>query len=204
VDRAVRTLSSDDIGFAPVLIDLALSQVDMLRACGRLRKATDAPIILIDVGADAESRIRGLEAGADDCLARPYKLRELVARIYALSRHQLRLGAVSACLSYPEPAIRYLFSADRRLLVDPRAREVAVDGATIALTRKEFDLLFLLSTNPGVAVSRERIIFEVWNEGAVYANHTLSVHVASLRGKLGVPGLIETVRGVGYRLAAAA
>jgi DNA-binding response OmpR family regulator len=98
----------------------------------------------------------------------------------------------------PEPAEEPLRLG--RVVIEPATRRVTVDGAPIALTRKEFDLLALLAQRPGVVFRREQIISEVWRTAWEGTGRTLEVHVASLRSKLRTPAMIETVRGVGYRL----
>ncbi|NUU23272.1 MAG: winged helix-turn-helix transcriptional regulator, partial [Streptomycetaceae bacterium] len=90
--------------------------------------------------------------------------------------------------------------ARRALVVDPDARRVTVEGAEVVLTRKEFDLLALLAQRPGVVFRREQIMSEVWRTSWAGSGRTLEVHVASLRAKLGNPRIVETVRGVGYRI----
>jgi DNA-binding response OmpR family regulator len=144
--------------------------------------------------ADLNARIHGLHLGADDYLVKPYDLRELMARIHAVARR----AAVPRDTPPTDPAPTLVVHG---VQVDLAGRAVRVDGREIPLTRKEFDVLALLARRPGVVFRREQILAEVW--GAAGSPHTLDVHVASLRAKAGVPGLVETVRGVGYRLGAA-
>ncbi|MFF3246185.1 response regulator transcription factor [Streptomyces sp. NPDC002870] len=181
--------------FAVVLLDLGLPDQDGYQVCGKIRKLTSTPVIMVTARADVRSRIHGLNLGADDYVVKPYDTGELLARIHAVSRrnaagddgagaaseHGLRLGPVTIELS---------------------TRRVSVDGAPVQLTRKEFDLLALLAQRPGVVFRREQIISEVWRTSWEGTGRTLEVHVASLRSKLRMPALIETVRGVGYRLVA--
>jgi DNA-binding response OmpR family regulator len=131
-------------------------------------------------------RVVGLELGADDYVVKPFGLRELVARIRAVARRSSTLPPTGAMPS--------------RLIVDRRTREVMLDGEEIALTPKEFDLLALLAEDPGAVCSRQRILDEVWDPHWYGPTKTLDVHVSSLRRKLGDPALVETIRGVGYRL----
>ncbi|WP_016910074.1 response regulator transcription factor [Streptomyces xiaopingdaonensis] len=183
--------------FGVVLLDLGLPDQDGFQLCGRIRAATAAPVIMVTARADVRSRIHGLNLGADDYVVKPYDTGELLARIHAVSRRaapeeggghtgeggaeELRLGP---------------------LVVRTATRQVVVDGEEVPLTRKEFDLLTLLAQRPGVVFRREQIISEVWRTSWEGTGRTLEVHVASLRSKLRLPALIETVRGVGYRLAA--
>jgi len=132
----------------------------------------------------------GLELGADDYVVKPFGLRELVARIRAVSRRSL-----------PQPPVDgHLLVGD--LLVDTRARRVLLDKRELKLTAKEFDLLAALAAEPGAAVTRRALFENVWESHWFGSTKTIDVHVASLRRKLGDPGWIETVRGVGFRLRA--
>ncbi|MFJ6570539.1 response regulator transcription factor [Streptomyces sp. NPDC091292] len=181
--------------FAVVLLDLGLPDQDGYEVCGKIRKLTSTPVIMVTARADVRSRIHGLNLGADDYVVKPYDTGELLARIHAVSRRtvpdeggastdsDLRLGPVH---------------------IELPTRRVSVDGVAVQLTRKEFDLLALLAQRPGVVFRREQIISEVWRTSWEGTGRTLEVHVASLRSKLRMPALIETVRGVGYRLVAPA
>ena len=179
------------LGAAPcdlVLLDLNLPDGDGLDVCRRLR-SRDPHLAIIAVTARGEERDRvtGLRMGADDYVVKPFSMAELQARIEALLRRTAR--------SAPAPESLRL----GRLQVDLATREVRVDGRAVTLTRKEFDILASLARQRGAAVPHERILLDVWQQ--VWAGrHTLEVHVASLRSKLGDPGLVRTVRGVGYRL----
>jgi DNA-binding response OmpR family regulator len=126
-------------------------------------------------------------------VVKPYDTGELLARIHAVSRRTSHEDAASGA------------DSELRLgsvLIELPTRQVSVDGSVVQLTRKEFDLLALLAQRPGVVFRREQIISEVWRTSWEGTGRTLEVHVASLRAKLRMPALIETVRGVGYRLVA--
>jgi two-component system alkaline phosphatase synthesis response regulator PhoP len=133
-----------------------------------------------------EDRVLGLEVGADDYVAKPFSPREVVARVKALLRRQGQ-----GRLNYGD------------LNIDPVARRVRLAGEEVALTKTEFDLLWLLLQHPGVVFSRERILARVWGADFPGVDRVVDVHINSLRKKLGQeansPGFIETVRGVGYR-----
>jgi len=174
-----------------VLLDLGLPDGDGLEVCARIRRTRDVPILVTTCRADLSSRIHGLNLGADDYLVKPYDLRELMARIHAVARRAV--GPRDTSPADPSHAV-----VVHGVHVDLAARAVRVDGRDVALTRKEFDVLALLARRPGVVFRREQILAEVW--GSAGSPHTLDVHVASLRAKTGVPGLVETLRGVGYRL----
>ena len=168
-----------------ILLDLGLPDGDGLDVLRELRRITDIPVIIATARGDETDRIVGLELGADDYVVKPFSVRELAARVRAVARRRR-----------VEPTID-----GGRVVVD-RARHVAlVDGSVVELTAKEFDLLAVLAEEPGRAVPRQELFSRVWDPVWIGTGKTLDVHVASLRKKLGDPTLIETVRGVGYRLA---
>jgi two-component system, OmpR family, response regulator RegX3 len=170
-----------------VLLDLRLPDLDGYEVCRRIRARSDVPIIVVTAKGEEVDRVVGLELGADDYVVKPFGLRELVARIRAVSRRAGRQSVDSE-----------LLQADG-LTLDLRARRASMDGCEVQLTLKEFDLLALLMRDAGAVVTKQRILNEVWNTSWYGATKTVDVHVASLRKKLGDPGLIETVRGVGLR-----
>jgi DNA-binding response OmpR family regulator len=173
-----------------VLLDLRLPDMDGLDVCRELRSRSQVPIIVVTAKGEEVDRVVGLEVGADDYVVKPFGLRELVARIRAVSR---RAGSRSAGEEDGPISVG-------PLEIDLRAHRATLDGEEVALTAKEFDLLTLLAREAGAVVSRERILAEVWNTTWYGSAKTIDVHVASLRRKLGDPGWIETVRGVGLRL----
>ncbi len=173
-----------------VLLDLRLPDIDGYDVCRGLRERSDVPIIVVTAKGEEADRVIGLELGADDYVVKPFGLRELVARIRAVTRRArgpagngeiLRAGALE---------------------IDARTRIATLEGRELALTAKEFDLLLLFMRDPGAVASRERILQEVWQTSWYGSSKTIDVHVAALRKKLGDPGWIETVRGVGFRLRA--
>ncbi|MFD4034956.1 response regulator transcription factor [Streptomyces sp. NBC_01102] len=180
--------------FGVVLLDLGLPDQDGYEVCGKIRKRSAIPVIMVTARADVRSRIHGLNLGADDYVVKPYDTGELLARIHAVAR---RRTAGEDTGPTPLAALR-LGPVD----IELPTRRVSVDGQEVQLTRKEFDLLALLAQRPGVVFRREQIISEVWRTSWEGTGRTLEVHVASLRSKLRLPALIETVRGVGYRLVA--
>jgi len=172
-----------------VLLDLRLPDTDGLDVCRRLRERSGVPIIVVTARGEEADRVVGLELGADDYVVKPFGLRELIARIRAVTR---RTGA------HPGPAGGPL--RVEGLEVDERARRATLDGRDLGLTPKEFDLLAALARDPGAAISRRRLLQDVWETTWYGSAKTIDVHVAALRRKLGDPGWIETVRGVGFRL----
>jgi DNA-binding response OmpR family regulator len=172
-----------------VLLDLRLPDMDGLDVCRSLRARSDVPIIIVTARGDEPDRVVGLELGADDYVVKPFGLRELIARIRAVTRRG-RTAPADGSVQVGE------------LEVDPRARRVRLDGRELDLTPKEFDVLAMLARDPGAVVSRRRLLDEVWETSWYGSTRTIDVHVAALRRKLGDPGWIETVRGVGFRLRA--
>jgi DNA-binding response OmpR family regulator len=150
---------------------------------------------MVTARSDVRSRIHGLNLGADDYVVKPYDTGELLARIHAVSRRTTHPDDTAAT----ETSVRL-----GPVHIEFPTRRVSVHGSVVQLTRKEFDLLALLAQRPGVVFRREQIISEVWRTSWEGTGRTLEVHVASLRSKLRMPALIETVRGVGYRLVAPA
>ncbi|MFJ6721996.1 MULTISPECIES: response regulator transcription factor [unclassified Streptomyces] len=183
--------------YGVILLDLGLPDQDGYEVCGKIRKRTATPVIMVTARGDVRSRIHGLNMGADDYVVKPYDTGELLARIHAVAR---RTGASeeAAATGTGVPSVVRLGP----VAIELPTRRVTVDGADVPLTRKEFDLLALLAQRPGVVFRREQIISEVWRTSWEGTGRTLEVHVASLRSKLRMPALIETVRGVGYRLVA--
>ena len=172
-----------------VLLDLRLPGMDGTEVCRRLRARSDVPIIVVTAKGEEVDRVVGLELGADDYIVKPFGFRELLARIRAVMR-RARPGTDRAQIHVGS------------LEIDVRARRATMRDDTLNLTTKEFDLLALLASEPGDVVSRQRILREVWDTEWFGPTKTVDVHVASLRKKLGDPGWIETVRGIGLRLVA--
>jgi DNA-binding response OmpR family regulator len=176
-------------GYDVALIDLGLPDVDGYEVCRQIRARSDVPIIVITARSEEIDRVLGLELGADDYMVKPFGFRELVARIRAVTRRYRAHPAAPAEAKIVGP-----------LEIDHRARRVTLSDHEVALTPKEFDLLSILADDPGAVVTRQRIIDEVWDPNWFGTTKTLDVHIASLRRKLGDPGWIETLRGVGFRL----
>ena len=172
-----------------VLLDLRLPGMDGTEVCRRLRARSDVPIIVVTAKGEEVDRVVGLELGADDYIVKPFGFRELLARIRAVMR-RARPGTDRAQIHVGS------------LEIDVRGRRATIGDDPVNLTTKEFDLLALLASEPGDVVSRQRILREVWDTEWFGPTKTVDVHVASLRKKLGDPGWIETVRGIGLRLVA--
>ncbi|RGC69348.1 Sensory transduction protein regX3 [Micromonospora sp. MW-13] len=184
-------LSSFD-GSDLVLLDLDLPDIDGLDVCRNIRAAGDTPVIAFTSGGGEADRVLGLQAGADDCMGKPYGLRELSARMEALLR---RASPARDTGALQRGALR----------IDPAIRQVSVGRCLVPLTRKEFDLLYLLASDPDRVFTREELMARVWQDGGAVArssraSRTLDTHVGTLRQKIGSGGWIVTVRGVGFRL----
>ncbi|MFJ1731883.1 response regulator transcription factor [Streptomyces sp. NPDC088254] len=266
-----------------VLLDLGLPDIDGIDVCRGIRQVSDVPVIILSARGEEADRVLGLELGADDYLAKPFSMRELVARVRAVTRRTQRGAATPesggaefggaeppagvtgaggrapfggepfggepftgepfggtdftapaprtqapaprthAHTPHPAPPPAYAPSvhtahtpapydpvpapvevADGEvgpLVVDRRTRQVWVGEGAVALTPKEFELLALLTEDPGAVYSRQQILDRVWDPHYEGPTKTLDVHVATLRRKLGNPAWIQTLRGVGFRLA---
>lgn len=266
-----------------VLLDLGLPDMDGIDVCRGIRRVSDVPVIILSARGEEADRVLGLELGADDYLAKPFSVRELVARVRAVTRRTQRTEAVAEAVAEPvgiaapmdmaasgnraerldraasaaraarvdraapgdgaapvergrtealverlraeaaassalappsaalsretAPGPSYEESAASPsyapgpLVVDRRTRQVWVGEVPVTLTPKEFELLALLTEDPGAVYSRQQILDRVWDPHYEGPTKTLDVHVAALRKKLGHPAWIQTLRGVGFRLA---
>ena len=173
-----------------ILLDIMLPGEDGFTILRRLRALPDTsaiPVIMITARDTEYDTVVGLDAGADDYIAKPFGMMELVARVKALMRR--------TATKDDDQAITW-----GELTVDARKHIVTYAGEPVALTLKEFELLRFLMENRGVAFTREKLLERVWDLGYGGGTRTVDVHVQTLRQKLGAPGsMIETVRGVGYR-----
>lgn len=171
-----------------VLLDMGLPDQDGLALCRQVRRRLDVPIIAVTARRDEAAVVSALRAGVDDYVTKPYRLAELLARIDAVMR---RAG------QQPAELVEQLGEVH----LDHGSRRVTVSGEEVSLTRKEFELLSMLVQAAGDVVTREMLMEAIWDTAWVGSSRTLDVHVSALRSKLGRPGLVATVRGVGYRIA---
>jgi DNA-binding response OmpR family regulator len=180
-------------GGAPelVVLDVMLPGTDGLALCRWIRARGELPVIMLTARGEEADRIVGLELGADDYVTKPFSPRELAARV----RTVLRRSAPA-----PPAAERLVFG---ELVLDARSRDVEVDGRTLKLTAKEFDLLFFLASNPRHVFSRDQLMERVWGYSAALDTGTVTVHMQRLRSKIERdprrPSHLQTVWGVGYR-----
>jgi DNA-binding response OmpR family regulator len=173
-----------------VVLDLMLPQVDGWEVCRRLRQAgNEVPIIMLTARSDEVDRIVGLEMGADDYMAKPFNPRELAARVKAVLRRAAAPPAQARPIEFGP------------LRVDPARHEAWAGQRLLKLRAKEFDLLYALAAHPGLVLSREQLLNQVWGYDFYGDTRTVDVHVARLRSQLAASGVaIETVWGVGYKL----
>lgn len=192
IDSGRRIDQLASAGRQPDVVLLECDEVDeaALDYCRRLRDVCDAPVITVTRHANTSAWLRGHEMGIDDFLVDPFGLDELAARLRIAVRPTRALVAESRSshISYGP------------LQISEQARTVSVRGLRVELRPKEYQLLVVLARRAGQALSRKQLIDRLWPAGWEGAERALEVHVASLRRKLAVPGLIATVRGVGYRL----
>jgi DNA-binding response OmpR family regulator len=174
-----------------VILDLMLPGMDGFEVCRAIRREADTPVLMLTARTDDVDAIVGLELGADDYVTKPFNPRALVARVKAILRRTdgtVRLGRPIEVGS---------------LRIEPRRREVFVGERGVELRAREFDLLAALARDPGVVLSRESLLEDVWGTDFAGETRTVDVHVSELRKKLGPEGpTIESVRGIGYRLIA--
>ncbi len=190
-----------------VLLDIMLPAIDGFEVCRRIRAWSKTPILMLTARGNEDDRIQGLDLGADDYLVKPFSPRELVSRVRAILR---RTSAGSGALDSKEVVITDAtkLPADGTLLrfpglmIDIPARRVEVNGAEIALTPTEFDLLALLAQSPGRVFTREILMNKVWGYDYLGDGHTIDVHISALRKKLETNAeqrYITTVWRIGYR-----
>jgi two-component system response regulator MprA len=174
-----------------VVLDLGLPKLDGMEVARRLRAADDVPILMLTARDALESRVEGLDAGADDYLVKPFERQELLARLRALLRRRPPRGSAS------------LVVAD--LSLNPDTHEVKRGERTVELTQREFELLEYLMRNERIVVPRQRLLEDVWGYDPFATTNTIEVFVSNLRRKLeggGEPRLLHTIRGAGYVLRA--
>jgi two-component system response regulator RegX3 len=190
----------DRIGPDLVLLDIMLPKLSGIDVCRAIRSRSSVPIIMVTAKGTEIDTVVGLEMGADDYVTKPYRLRELVARMHAVLRRAPRPGPDSGDVTYTVDSGARDVGEVR---VDSDRHRVFVRGQEVHLRRKEFELLALLIENPGRVLTRDTLIDRVWGTDYVGDTKTLDVHIKRLRTHVerdpSVPSIITTVRGVGYR-----
>ena len=178
-----------------VILDLTLPGIDGLEVCRRLRAASAVPILMLTARAEDAEKLEGFNAGADDYITKPFNPRELVARVQAIMRRLDALGV---------PAM--VFDGDLhygKITIRPSVRQVEREGSPIALTTKEFDLLYFLAAHPRQVFTREQLLQHVWDYDNYGEDSTVTVHMRRLREKVETdpsrPRHLRTVWGIGYK-----
>ena len=174
-----------------VLLDIMLPEMDGLTILKRLRsmpKAKKLPVIMLTAKNSEYDKVKGLDFGADDYISKPFGVMELIARVNAV----LRRGGTEEVSKNLEIS---------GLILDHARRDVSIDGVSIKLTYKEYELLHCMMLNAGIVLSREKLLESVWGYDFEGESRTVDMHIKTLRQKLGTSGkLIKTVRNVGYKL----
>jgi two-component system OmpR family response regulator len=184
-DGAKGLVLVDQGAYDVVLLDVMMPGMDGLEVLRRIRQRNRVPVLMLTARGDEADRIVGLELGADDYLGKPFNPRELLARLRALLRR-----------TSPSELGEKLQVAD--VVVDTGAREVTRNGKALDLTALELDLLVALMKRAGRAIPREALLGEAGRGDVVVSERTVDVHISRLRGKLGEPSPIKTIRGIGY------
>ncbi len=178
-----------------VIMDIMMPELDGFSACREIRKTSDVPILLLSARGEEYDKINGFEFGADDYIVKPFSPRELMLRVEAVLR-RTKAGTQGPAESEARADV---YTHDG-LSVDFTARIVTIDGQEVALSPKEYDLLFYFVRNRNIALSREKLISDVWGYDFYGSDRTLDTHIKLLRKSIGrFADCVVTLRGVGYR-----
>lgn len=193
--EAVEICNKED--FDLIIMDVMMPELDGFSACREIRKKKDIPVIMLSARGEEYDKIHGFESGVDDYVVKPFSPKELMMRVnVVISRHSASKENVKNGEEHD------VFTAEG-LMVDFTSRMVTVDGVAAAMTPKEYDLLFYMVRNKGIALTRERLITEVWGYDYYGDDRTLDTHIKLLRSNLGeYRKFLVTLRGVGYRFEA--
>ena len=192
--EAVRLCRDDQ--FDLIIMDIMMPELDGFSACREIRKFTDTPILMLSARGEEYDKINAFNLGIDDYVVKPFSPKELMLRVEAILKRTRRA-------SQPQEEQKNDIFTQEGLTVDFTARIVTVDGRTVDLSPKEYDLLFYLIRNRRIALSRERLIEEIWGYDFDGDDRTLDTHIKLLRRSLGeYSKFITTLRGVGYRFEA--
>lgn len=185
--------------FDLILLDLMLPGMDGMEVCRTIRKTSEIPIIMLTAKEGEIDRVLGLELGADDYVIKPFSMRELMARV----KRVLKRTAIGTEADGAKATGRGGAIVSGRLQIDLLGHEVTVNGETVNLSSKEFELLKILASHPGQVLTREQLLDLVWGNDFYGDSRTVDVHIRWLREKIeadpGNPEFILTVRGVGYK-----
>ncbi|MBP1554999.1 MAG: response regulator transcription factor [Oscillospiraceae bacterium] len=180
-----------------IIMDVMMPELDGFSAVAMIRKFTNTPVIMLSARGEEYDRIHGFEIGVDDYVVKPFSPRELMLRINAVLSRSSSAAAAEAPEETSPDHETYSF---RDLLIDFTARTVTIDGTRLDLSPKEYDLLFYLVKNRGIALTRDKLLSDIWGYDFYGVDRTLDTHIKLLRKKLGdYASCIVTLRGVGYR-----
>ena len=182
--------------FDIIIMDIMMPELDGFSACREIRKTSDVPIIMLSARGEDYDRINGFEIGIDDYVIKPFSPKELMLRVAAIMKR-----SKTSSEPIPQPQQNDVMSfADGGLTVDFTARIVTIDGERVEMSPKEYDLLFYMLKNKNIALSRDKLLSDVWGYDFFGDDRTLDTHIKNLRKNLGkYSDLIVTIRGVGYR-----
>lgn len=197
--KAMEAFSSSE--FDLLILDVMLPGIDGFEICRRVRQQSNVPILMLTARDEEIDRVVGLEVGADDYMGKPFSMRELIARVRAMLRRVELLRQEMKPIANQKADNQIIRIGD--LLINPDRREVQLHDKIIDLKPKEFDLLLYMAQNRGKALTRERILEQVWGWDYVGESRTVDVHIRWLREKLesdpAHPRILATVHGIGYR-----
>ena len=180
-----------------IIMDIMMPELDGFSACREIRKITQTPIIMLSARGEEYDRINGFEVGIDDYVVKPFSPKELMLRVEAIMKRVKTVSASANTQSKPNVIIEL---DNGGLRADVTARLVFIDGVRIEMSPKEYDLFFYLLANRNIALSREKLLCEVWGDDFFGDARTLDTHIKLLRKSLGrYSSYIVTLRGVGYR-----
>ena len=192
---ALKAISEKDPDL--ILLDVMLPGMSGIDVCREIRKSSSVPVIMVTAKGEEIDAVVGLEVGADDYITKPYRLRELIARIRAILRRSENSPKEDETTSNPEVLV------EGAVRLDLERHELSVDGELVSLALREFELLSYLMENSGRVVTRESLMQNVWGWDYIGDTKTIDVHVKRLRSKIesdpSAPLRISTIRGVGYR-----
>ena len=192
---ALKAISEKDPDL--ILLDVMLPGMSGIDVCREIRKSSSVPVIMVTAKGEEIDAVVGLEVGADDYISKPYRLRELIARIRAILRRSENSPKEDETISNPEVLV------EGAVRLDLERHELSVDGELVSLALREFELLSYLMDNSGRVVTRESLMQNVWGWDYIGDTKTIDVHVKRLRSKIesdpSAPLRISTIRGVGYR-----
>ncbi len=185
--QAIEKVKSDKSGFDCIVMDIMMPRLDGYSACKEIKKLSSVPVIMLSARGEEYDKLFGFEVGIDDYVVKPFSPKELMARIKVVVNRRKAPET--------EDVIRY-----KGLEINFAAREVTIDGKKVQMTPKEYDILFYLARNMNIAMSREKLLEEVWGFDFYGDDRTVDTHIKMLRNSLGpYRDLIVTLRGMGYK-----